>query len=120
MMNNQVHSIGGGGTKKTRVFDPPGGLRRKLKTVRSLTKKLCEYDVENDFWTPVEVKTDKMFLAFSRTVYLPNQDMIVIGGLDDSIPGKPSFSERAILVQELPVNSYENQYVQTTLKPMLI
>jgi hypothetical protein len=96
MVNNQV--VNPATQKKTRVFDPPGGLRRKLKTVRSLTKKLCEYDVENDFWTPVEVKTDKIFLAFSRTVYLPNQDMIIIGGLDDSIPGKPGFSERAILI----------------------
>lgn len=73
MMNNQITNPSAmTQSKKTRVFDPPGGLRRKIKTVRCLTKKLCEYDVENDFWTPVEVKTDKLFLAFSRTVYLPN------------------------------------------------
>ncbi len=58
--------------KKTKVFDPPGGLRRKLKTIKWLTKRLMEYDVENDFWTPVEVKSDKVYYAFSRVVYLPN------------------------------------------------
>jgi len=58
--------------KKTKVFDPPGGLRRKIKTIKWLCKKLVEYDIENDFWTPVEVKTDKIYLAFSRVVYLPN------------------------------------------------
>lgn len=58
--------------RKARVFDPPGGLRRKIKTVKWLSKKLVEYDIENDFWTAVEVKTDKIYLAFSRTVYLPN------------------------------------------------
>ena len=79
-----------------------------------------EYDVENDFWTPVEVKTDKFYLAFSRIIYLPNQDMIVIGGLDDSIPSKPTFTERTILIQEIPVNSYDNIYIQSTLKPMQI
>ena len=118
MIQNQVHSQNA--TKKTRVFDPPGGLRRKIKTVRSLTKKLTEYDVENDFWTPCEVKTDKVFFALSRVVYLPNQDMIIIGGLDDSIPSKPTFTERTILIQEVPVNSYDNIYIQTTLKPMVI
>jgi len=31
-----------------------------------------EYDVDNDFWTPVEVKTDKIYFMYSKTVYLPN------------------------------------------------
>lgn len=93
------------------MFDAPGGLRRKVKTIKWLSKKLMEYDIENDFWTPVEVKTDRIYLAFSRTVYLPNQDMIVIGGMDDSVPSKPIFTERALLIQEVPVNSYDNVYV---------
>jgi hypothetical protein len=97
--------------KKTKVFDPPGGLRRKIKTVKWLTKKLMEYDIENDYWTPVEVKCDKIYYAFSRAVYLPNQDMMVMGGLDDSIPDKPTFSERTILIQEVPINSYDNSYI---------
>ena len=97
--------------RKAKVFDAPGGLRRKVKTIKWLSKKLMEYDIENDFWTPVEVKTDRIYLAFSRTVYLPNQDMIVIGGMDDSVPSKPIFTERALLIQEVPVNSYDNIYV---------
>jgi len=46
--------------------------------------------------------------------------MIVMGGYDDSVPSKPTFSERTVLVQEVPVNSYDNMYIQTNLKPMLI
>ena len=46
--------------------------------------------------------------------------MIVIGGLDDSNVQKPTMSERALLIQEVPINSYDNMYVQTTLKSMLI
>lgn len=46
--------------------------------------------------------------------------MIVIGGMDDSIPSKPVFIERTILIQEVPVNSYDNVYVQSTLSPMVI
>ncbi len=84
--------------KKTKVFDAPGGFRKKIKIVKWLTKKLVEYDIENDFWTPVEVKTDKIFFPFGRAVFLPNQDMIVMGGLDDTIPSKPSFSERTLLI----------------------
>jgi hypothetical protein len=84
--------------KKTKVYDPPGGLRKKLKTIKCLTKKLMEYDVQNDFWNPVEVKTDKFYYPWCQVVYLPNQDMIVIGGLDDSNAQKPTMSERALLI----------------------
>ena len=48
--------------RKAKVFDAPGGLRRKVKTIKWLSKKLMEYDIENDFWTPVEVKTDRIYL----------------------------------------------------------
>lgn len=67
-------------------------VRKKLRIVRWLSKNVGEYDIENDFWNSVESKVDKQFLPFSRTVYLPNQDMIVMGGLNDEIPNKPTFS----------------------------
>lgn len=31
-----------------------------------------EYDVQNDFWNPVEVKTDKFYYPWCSVVYLPN------------------------------------------------
>lgn len=86
-------------------------MRRKVKIVRWLSKKVAEYDIDNDFWTPVDAQIDRPFLAFSRTIYLPNQDMIVIGGLDDFIPNKPTFTAKCTLISEVPVNSYDNLYV---------
>jgi len=64
--------------------------------IRWLTKKLGEYDIENDFWSSVESQVETPFLAFSKSVYLPNGDIIVMGGLDDEIPQKPSFSALTI------------------------
>lgn len=61
---------------------------------------------------------ERPFLAFSKTVYLPNNDIMVIGGLDDFVPNKPTFSAKSFLIQEVPVNSYDNLYIQNNLKPM--
>ena len=52
---------------------------------------IAEYDVTNDFWTATEAHIDYLFLPFSTTVYLPNQDLVVLGGLDDLIPNRPTF-----------------------------
>jgi hypothetical protein len=72
--------------------DTKGTVRRKIKIVRWLSKKVGEYDIDNDFWTYHEAQVERPFLAFSRIVYLPNQNMVVIGGLDDFVPNKPTFS----------------------------
>lgn len=93
-------------------------MRKKLKIVRWLSKKIGEYDIGNDFWQASDAQVDRPFLAFSRTVYLPNQDMVVMGGLDDFIPNKPTFSAACLLIAEVPLNSYDNLYVQHTLKSM--
>jgi len=98
--------------------DQAQGVRLKLKVVRWLSKKIGEYDIENDFWQAVDAQVDRPFLAFSKTIYLPNNDMLVVGGLDDYIPNKPTFSARVTLLQELPVNSYDNKYKSTPLRPM--
>lgn len=54
---------------------------------------------------------DCTFNAFSATVYLPNSDMVILGGLDDKVPNRPAFSSKVFLISEVPVNSYDNKYV---------
>jgi hypothetical protein len=44
--------------------------------------------------------------------------MVVIGGLDDFVPNKPTFSARCVLISEVPINSYDNLYVEKSLKSM--
>lgn len=66
-------------------------MRQKVKVIRWLSKMIAEYDVQNDFWTATEAKTLTPFRPFSTTVYLPNQDLIVLGGLDDRVPNRPTF-----------------------------
>ena len=56
-----------------------------------MSRMIAEYDVTNDFWTATEAQIDYLFLPFSTTVYLPNQDLVVLGGLDDLIPNRPTF-----------------------------
>ena len=66
-------------------------LRQKIKIIRWLSRSIAEYDIINDFWTASEAQINLPFLPFSATVYLPNQDLIVLGGLDDQVPNRPSF-----------------------------
>ena len=59
---------------------------------------IAEYDVTNDFWTATEAQIDYLFLPFSTTVYLPNQDLVVLGGLDDLIPNRPTFQASVTMI----------------------
>ena len=59
---------------------------------------VAEYDVTNDFWTETEADIDYLFLPFSTTVYLPNQDLVVLGGLDDLIPNRPTFQASVTMI----------------------
>ena len=77
-----------------------------------------EYDIENDYWIAAECHMSDNFMAFSKSVYLPNQDILVMGGLDDSVPNKPSFVSKVISLTELPMNIYESVYSPTTLASM--
>lgn len=66
---------------------------RKLKIVRWRQKKISVYDLDQKNWQTVEVRSDKYFLPFSRTVYLPNSlDFLNFGGLDDTEVEKPFFT----------------------------
>ena len=49
-----------------------GPVNKKIKVPRWLTKKVGEYDIENDFWVAAECHINDNFLAFSKVVYLPN------------------------------------------------
>ena len=69
---------------------------------------VSEYDVDNEFWTSTEAKTLLTFRPFSTTVYLPSQDFVVLGGLDDRNPNKPTFQASVILISEEPLDSYGN------------
>ena len=63
-----------------------------------MTRMIAEYDVTNDFWTATEAQIDYLFLPFSTTVYLPNQDLVILGGLDDLIPNRPTFQASATMI----------------------
>jgi hypothetical protein len=109
--------------KKSIFENMPGSnlqstMRRKIKLARWLTKKIAEYDVTNDFWDVQTAEVEFNFNAFSTTIYLPSQDLVVVGGLDDRMPNKPTFSDKCVLVQEVPINSYQNRYVEKMLPAM--
>ena len=63
-----------------------------------MTRMVAEYDVTNDFWTATEAEIEYLFLPFSTTVYLPNQDLVVLGGLDDLIPNRPTFQASVTMI----------------------
>ena len=56
---------------------------KRLKVPRWMSKNVAEYDLANGYWTVSEAKTLQPFHPFSWTVYLPDGDMLVMGGLND-------------------------------------
>ncbi len=48
-----------------------------------MSKNVAEYDLANGYWTLSEAKVKVPFFPFSRTLYLPNGDFVVLGGLND-------------------------------------
>jgi hypothetical protein len=42
-----------------------------------------------------------------------------MGGLNDEVPNKPTFSNSTILLSEVPLNNYECLYAPSTLSSML-
>lgn len=104
---------------KNKLVSVMSPVRKKLRIVRWLSTKIGEYDIENDFWASVNAQIKKPFLPFSRTVYLPNQDMIVMGGLNDEIPNKPTFSSHVLKITEVPVNVYDSLYVTKQMNNMV-
>lgn len=73
-------------------------MRQKIKVIRWMSKTVAEYDVTNDFWQSNEATVSQHFRPFSTTVYLPNQDLVVLGGLDDRVPNKPTFQASVFLI----------------------
>lgn len=93
-------------------------MRQKVKVIRWLSKVIATYDATNDFWSSTDAEISQPFRPFSATVYLPNQDFLVLGGLDDKVPNRPSFHSTVHLIQEQPINSYENLYKEKRLPDM--
>jgi len=75
-----------------------------------MSKNIAEYDLANAYWTVSEAKTTIPFYPFSRTVFLPDGDFLVIGGLNDQIVNKTSFTDEVFWISEWAVNSYESVY----------
>ena len=107
-------------TMRNKLVSVMSPVRKKLRIIRWLSTKIGEYDIENDFWNSVNAQIKKPFLPFSRTIYLPNQDMIVLGGLNDEIPNKPTFSSLVLKITEIPVNVYDSMYVTKQMNNMTI
>ena len=53
---------------------------------------------------------DLPFFSFSTAVYTPNKNIYVIGGLNDLISDKPTFSARTVRVKEVPLNFIESKF----------
>lgn len=62
--------------------------------------------LDNKFWTSSECKSEIPFFAFSATVYLANKAILVIGGFNDEVEGRKTFSSRVLKITEKKVNIF--------------
>ena len=83
-----------------------------------MTGTVAEYDVDAERWRSISAHVRPEFLPFSKTVYLSNRDMLVIGGLNQEIPQKPQFSSQCMLLKEVELNDFERVYVPEQLCSM--
>ena len=83
--------------------------RKKIRIVRWKTRKVAEYDLDSNTWSLTDTTLSSLFLPYSRTVYLPNTDLLTLGGLDETIPSKPVMSTRMEMVSEVGFNGGEEK-----------
>lgn len=74
---------------------------RKIYCPRWLSKTVAEYNIDaiNPAWELYEWKTNLDFLPFCGFAYLPNFHIMSIGGLNNKIPGKHTFSSRWVKIK---------------------
>ena len=66
---------------------------RKIKVVRWRQKKISVYDLDIKRWQHVEVRSDRYFFPFSRTIYIPKSyEFLNFGGMNDTEEERPFFT----------------------------
>ena len=51
------------------------------------------------------------FFPFAKALEICNHSLLVLGGLDDTVPNKPMFSSRTLECAELPITNYESAVI---------
>lgn len=111
---------------------------QKIRIPRWLSNNIAEYsrspitvdDIQSEgkegsvktksgSWKLHEVKMKTNFFAFSRTTFLPNNEFLVIGGLNDIVKERPYFTDQVIKISEIVISPLQNFYVANQM-PFLI
>jgi hypothetical protein len=91
-----------------------------LKIVRWKQRKISVYDLDVKKWQHVEVRSDRNFHAFSRTVYIPKTyDFINFGGLDDSEVERPFFTNTGNVYTLFSITDQDCVCIPRPIKPMV-
>jgi hypothetical protein len=79
---------------------------RKIYVPRWMSKSLAEYDIDDESmgWQLSEWKTDLAFYPFWSFVYLPNYQVLWMGGLSNKIPKRSTFSSRVVKINIVNLN----------------
>ena len=51
-------------------------------------------------------------------VYLANKNIIVMGGFNDKVEGRKTFSSKVLKIEEKKINFLESRYEASELQPM--
>ncbi|CAI2386952.1 unnamed protein product [Moneuplotes crassus] len=78
----------------------------RIRIPRWMTKTIAEFVDEE--WKIHSINMKTHFFPFSRTVYLPNNDFLVIGGLNQIVEDKPKFSDQVLKVSEVIISPFQN------------
>ena len=93
---------------------------RKLKIVRWKQKKISVYDLDVKKWQHVEVRSDKYFLPYSRTIYLPKSlDFLNFGGLDDTELERPFFTNTGAAYTLFSITDADNVVIPRPIASMV-
>lgn len=83
-------------------------------------RKISVYDLDVKRWQNVEVKSDRYFLPFSRTVQIPQTlDFMSFGGLDDTEPEQHFFTNTGAMYTLFDIQGADSVCIPKPIRSMV-
>eukprot|EP00347_Sterkiella_histriomuscorum_P005524 403356287 len=101
-------------------FDHEPKRAQKISIPRWFSKKMAEFDFDKDQWQASQIKKlDLPIFPFSSLAYSSEMnEYFILGGFNNKVEGKSTFSSRVFKIIEEQVNPFESVYTAQFLAPM--
>ena len=95
------------------------GIRRKIRLTKWKSNKIMEYDIDTKKWFLTDTHIQPDVKRFSYTVFFPNQQMVVLGGVDPEESESEKFTSKVYSLYEVGDNKINKMYFSDQLLGMI-